>query len=71
MEGCSFVTLSFNILDMSQPIMDVLAHSCGEIIRFCQHLPLKSLLYSYTILPHSYTISEGLIAYNCDDVKMM
>ena len=20
---------------------------------------------------HSYTISEGLIAYNCDDVKMM
>ena len=49
MEGCSFVTLSFDILDISPSITDGLGHLCGEIIHFCQHLSLQSLLFIYDI----------------------
>ena len=54
MEGCSFVTLSFNVLDISPPITDGLGHLCGEIIRFCQHLSLQFLLFIYDIVSQLY-----------------
>ena len=52
-----FLALTFNLLGMSPPIMDVLANSCGEIIPFCQLLPY----YSYCI---SVSQCDHIITYN-------